>query len=121
MRSGAGLGVRAPPEPGAPGRDAATGGPMPIRSRLSAAALCVLAAGSAHAQLFTATVTDGGLEFDLATQAPFPNMGPALLRPSNLVSAAEPDVSQVNQYLWYYFLPGDARAYNFNSEGGQEV
>jgi hypothetical protein len=85
-----------------------------------AAGAVALAAGAARAQ-YTGVVTAGDLEFDLATQAPFPNMGPALLRPSNLISALEPTMSQVNQYLWFYYLAGDVRAFNFNDEGGQEV
>jgi hypothetical protein len=80
----------------------------------------VAGAGRAQAQ-FTAAVTAGELEFDLGAQAPFPNMGPALLRPSNLVSALESDRSQLNQFLWFYHIAGEARAYNFNTEGGQEV
>ena len=91
-----------------------------MRTRCGAVWAVLAAAGAARAQ-FAGTVTAGGVEFDLAVQAPFPNMGPMLLRPSNLVSVAEPGMSQLNQYVWYYYLPGDPRAYNFNDSGGQEV
>ena len=89
-----------------------------MRTRCGAVWAVLAAAGAARAQ-FAGTVTAGGVEFDLAVQAPFPNMGPMLLRPSNLVSVAEPGMSQLNQYVWYYYLPGDPRAYNFNDSGGQ--
>jgi hypothetical protein len=94
---------------------------MTMTWRLRAAAALLFAAGAAHGQLYTATITSGDLEFDLATQAPLGIMGPMLLRPSNLISALEPDASQLNQFLWYYYIQGDPRAYNFNQEGGQQV
>jgi hypothetical protein len=84
------------------------------------AAALALAAAPAMAQ-FEGSLTAGDLEFDLALQAPFPDMGPMLLRPSNLVAASEPDRSQLNQFSWFYHLAGDPRSYVFNSSGGQQV
>src|SRR5262249_23767226 len=95
-------------------------GPMPASSRIAAFLGSTWLALAAHAQ-FTGSIIAGGLEFDLALQAPFPNMGPALLRPSNLVSSLEPDRSQLNQFTWFYHIAGDPRAYNFNTELGQQV
>src|SRR6185295_10311282 len=80
----------------------------------------LLLAAPARAQV-TGSIFSGDLEFDLALQAPFPNMGPALLRPSNLVSALQPDRSQLNQFTWFFHIAGDPRAFNFNSELGQTV